>query len=139
MKTEISHPIYQEAMGINRSIQRLTKGYHSNGTFNLAYKIKDNIIAICNDLDQGVAARFEHTFEQYYKSAIKETTLLLERIRIANAARMLKGGIPDELIERIKVLRMKIILMLELFQSNAPLDYLTLSSWAHQKVAQNEA
>ena len=46
MKTEISQPIYQEAMSINRTIQKLTKGYHSNGTFNLAFKIKDDIIAV---------------------------------------------------------------------------------------------
>ena len=59
MKTTISQPLYQEAMSINRSIQRLTKGYHSNGTFNLAFKIKDDIINLCNELDQGVAARYE--------------------------------------------------------------------------------
>ena len=72
MKTAVSQPIYQEAMAINRSIQQITRGYHSNGTFNLAFKIKDDIIEVCNHLDQGVAARFEHTFESYYKKAIEE-------------------------------------------------------------------
>jgi hypothetical protein len=135
MNTAISQPIYQEAMSLNRAIQKLTKGYHSNGTFNLAYKIKDNAINVCNDLDQGVAARFDHTFEQYYKGALQQLNLMLEHIRIANAARMLRGGFPQELIDRIQLLRMKIILMLELFQSQVPLDYITLTSWAKQKLA----
>ncbi len=44
MNTSISQPIYQEAMAIKRTLQQLTRGYHSNGTFNLAFKIKDDII-----------------------------------------------------------------------------------------------
>ena len=43
MNTAITQPIYQEAMSINRTIQKLVRGYHSNGTFNLAFKIKDDI------------------------------------------------------------------------------------------------
>ena len=59
MKTHISQPMYQESLAINRTIQDLTRGYHSNGTFNLAFKIKDDIVGICNDLDLGVSARFK--------------------------------------------------------------------------------
>ena len=44
MDTNVSQPIYQEALAINRNIQSITKGYYSNGTFNLAFKIKDDII-----------------------------------------------------------------------------------------------
>jgi len=44
MNTSISQSIYQEAMAIKRTLQQLTRGYHSNGTFNLAFKIKDDII-----------------------------------------------------------------------------------------------
>jgi hypothetical protein len=137
MKTEISQPVYQEALALNRAIQTLTKGYHSNGTFNLAFKIKEDIITICNDLDQGVSARFEHTFISYYQKAIERVELLLEHIRIANAARMIRGGFPDELTQRIALLRMKLVLVLELFQSKVPLDYLTVSSWARQKLELN--
>lgn len=136
MKTEISQPIYGEAMAINRTIRQLTRGYHSNGTFNLAHKIQKDIISVCNDLDQGVAARYEHTFEHYYSHAVLELERLLEHMRIANAARMLRGGFPEELILRTKVLRMKIILMLELFRTPVPMDYITLSNWARQKVNQ---
>ena len=39
MKTNISQPMYQESLAINRAIQDITRGYHSNGTFNLAFKI----------------------------------------------------------------------------------------------------
>ena len=95
MNTAITQPIYQEAMSINRTIQKLVRGYHSNGTFNLAFKIKDDIISICNELDQGVAARFEHTFEDYYSRAVQSSNELLDHVRIANAARMLKGGFPN--------------------------------------------
>ena len=137
MKTTISQPLYQEAMSINRAIQRLTKGYHSNGTFNLAFKIKDDSINLCNELDQGVAARYEHTFENYYGKAIQSANELLEHIRIANSARMLKGGFPSELTERVKLLQMKLILVLELFRTDVPLDYITLSSWARQKISMN--
>ena len=69
MDTKVSQPIYQEALAINRNIQSLTKGYYSNGNFNLAFKIKDDIINVCNLLDMGVSARFEHTFEGYYLEA----------------------------------------------------------------------
>lgn len=133
MLTHLSQPLYQEAMSINRSIQHLTKGYNSNGHFNLAYKIKDDIIALCDDLDQGVASRFDHTFESYYKKARKQSDLLLEHMRIANAARMLRGGFPDELFIRIELLRWKITLLLEFYQSNIVLDYITLSGWANKK------
>ena len=135
MKTAISQPIYQEAMAINRTLQRLTRGYHSNGTFNLAFKIKDDIIDICNQLDQGVAARYDHTFENYYQSAVQSANELMEHIRIANAARMLKGGIPQDLVDRIKLLQMKLILVLELFKTDVTLDYITVSNWARQKVS----
>ena len=135
MKTTITQPIYQEAMSINRSIQKLVRGYHSNGTFNLAFKIKDDIISICNELDLGVAARFEHTFEDYYSRAVQSSNELLDHVRIANAARMLKGGFPEELIQRIRLLQMKLILVLELFKTDVALDYITLSNWARQKVA----
>jgi len=137
MKTEISQPIYQEAMSINRTIQKLTKGYHSNGTFNLAFKIKDDIIAVCNELDQGVAARFVHTFESYYSRAIHSTSELLEHMRIANSARMIRGGFPEDLFDRIRILQMKLILILELYKSDVALDYITVSNWARQKVAMN--
>jgi four helix bundle protein len=137
MKTVISQPIYQEAMAINRAIQKLTRGYHSNGTFNLAFKIKNDIISICNELDQGVAARYSHTFEDYYSKAVRSSNELLEHVRIANAARMLKGGFPQELIERIRLLQMKLILVLELFKTEVALDYITISQWARQKVSMN--
>lgn len=137
MNIAITQPIYQEAMSINRTIQKLVRGYHSNGTFNLAFKIKDDIISICNELDQGVAARFEHTFEDYYSRAVQSSNELLDHVRIANAARMLKGGFPEELIQRIRLLQMKLILVLELFKSEVALDYITLSNWARQKVAMN--
>lgn len=135
MITSVSQPLYHEAMAINRTIQQLTRGYHSNGTFNLAFKIKDDIIGICNHLDQGVAARFSHTFEDYYTRAVGGSNDLLEHLRIANSARMIRGGFPKELIHRITLLQMKIILMLELFKTDVPLDYITLSNWARQKVA----
>jgi|TARA_B110000977_G_C10811179_1_gene390339 hypothetical protein len=135
MNTSISQPIYQEAMAINRTLQQLTRGYHSNGTFNLAFKIKDDIINICNCLDQGVSARYEHTFEDYYKKAIGESIQLLEHMRIANSAHMLRGGIPSEVFKRVELLKMKLILMLELFKTEVPLDYITLSNWARQKVS----
>jgi hypothetical protein len=134
MKTNISQPMYQESLAINRTIQDITKGYHSNGTFNLAFKIKDDIIGICNDLDLGVSARFEHTFISYYKNALDRLSLLLEHIRIANSARMIRGGFPTELIERIRMLRWRIKLVLELMNSQVPLDYITLSSWARKKI-----
>ena len=134
MDTKVSQPIYQEALAINRNIQSLTKGYHSNGTFNLAFKIKDDIINVCNLLDMGVSARFEHTFEEYYTKALKESDLLLEHIRIANRVHMIRGGFPEELISRIELLKMKLVLMLELFRSEVPLDYINLSNWAKQKL-----
>lgn len=134
MKTNISQPLYQESLAINRTIQDITKGYHSNGTFNLAFKIKDDIIGICNDLDLGVSARFEHTFISYYKNALDRLSLLLEHIRIANSARMIRGGFPSDLIERIRMLRWRIKLVLELINSQVPLDYITLSSWARKKI-----
>ncbi len=134
MDTKVSQPIYQEALAINRNIQSLTKGYHSNGTFNLAFKIKDDIINVCNLLDMGVSARFEHTFEEYYTKALKESEILLEHIRIANSVHMIRGGFPEELISRIELLKMKVVLMLELFRSEVPLDYLNLSNWARQKL-----
>ena len=134
MDTKVSQPIYQEALAINRNIQSLTKGYHSNGTFNLAFKIKDDIINVCNLLDMGVSARFEHTFEEYYTTALQESELLLEHIRIANKVHMIRGGFPEELISRIELLKMKVVLMLELFRSEVPLDYLNLSNWARQKL-----
>ena len=134
MDTKVSQPIYQEALAINRNIQSLTKGYHSNGTFNLAFKIKDDIINVCNLLDMGVSARFEHTFEGYYKEAKEQINLLLEHIRIANKVHMIRGGFPEELVARIKLLRMRITLLLELFRTTVPLDYLTLSTWARQKL-----
>jgi hypothetical protein len=134
MKTNISQPMYQESLAINRTIQDITRGYHSNGTFNLAFKIKDDIIGICNDLDLGVSARFEHTFINYYKNALDRLSLLLEHIRIANSARMIRGGFPSELIERIRMLRWRIKLVLELMNSQVPLDYITLSSWARKKI-----
>ena len=134
MDTKVSQPIYHEALSINRNIQTLTKGYHSNGTFNLAFKIKDDIINLCNLLDMGVSARFAHTFKNYYEEAKEQINILLEHIRIANSAHMIRGGFPVELINRIRLLRMRIILLLELFQTNVPLDYLTLSSWARQKL-----
>ncbi|MDP4759047.1 MAG: hypothetical protein NWQ63_02655 [Schleiferiaceae bacterium] len=134
MDTKVSQPIYQEALAINRNIQSLTKGYHSNGTFNLAFKIKDDIINVCNLLDMGVSARFEHTFEGYYKEAKEQINLLLEHIRIANSTHMIRGGFPEELVARIKLLRMRITLLLELFRTTVPLDYLTLSTWARQKL-----
>lgn len=134
MDTKVSQPIYQEALAINRNIQSLTKGYHSNGTFNLAFKIKDDIINVCNLLDMGVSARFEHTFEEYYTKALKESEILLEHIRIANSVHMIRGGFPEELISRIELLKMKVVLILELFRSEVPLDYLNLSNWARQKL-----
>ena len=134
MDTKVSQPIYQEALAINRNIQSLTKGYYSNGNFNLAFKIKDDIINVCNLLDMGVSARFEHTFEGYYLEAKEQINLLLEHIRIANSARMIRGGFPDELVKRIRLLRMRITLLLELFRTPIPLDYLTLSNWARQKL-----
>lgn len=134
MDTKVSQPIYQEALSINRNIQTLTKGYHSNGTFNLAFKIKDDIINLCNLLDMGVSARFAHTFEDYYTKALKELDLLLEHIRIANRVHMIRGGFPEELISRIVLLKMKLVLILELFRSEVPLDYLNLSNWARQKL-----
>ena len=94
MDTNVSQPIYQEALAINRNIQSITKGYYSNGTFNLAFKIKEDIINICNLLDMGVSARFEHTFESYYIDAKEQLNLLLEHIRIANSAYMIRGGFP---------------------------------------------
>ena len=134
MDTKVSQPIYQEALAINRNIQYLTKGYYSNGNFNLAFKIKDDIINVCNLLDMGVSARFEHTFEEYYTKALKESDLLLEHIRIANRVHMIRGGFPEELISRIELLKMKLVLMLELFRSEVPLDYINLSNWAKQKL-----
>ena len=80
MNTSISQSIYQEAMAINRTLQQLTWGYHSIGTFNLAFKIKGDIINRCNCLDQLVSARYEHTFEDYYKKAIGESNELLENM-----------------------------------------------------------
>lgn len=133
MLTHLSHPIYQEALAINRTVVQLTKGYHSNGNFNLAFKIKEDCLQLCNQLDQATAARYDHTFETYYKAARKQTSMLLEHIRIANAARMLRGGFPKELIDRIELLKWKINLLLEFYQTNIPLDYRTLSGWAHQK------
>jgi hypothetical protein len=112
----------------------LTKGYYSNGNFNLAFKIKDDIINVCNLLDMGVSARFEHTFEGYYLEAKEQINLLLEHIRIANSVRMIRGGFPDELVNRIRLLRMRITLLLEMFRTTVPLDYLTLSNWARQKL-----
>ncbi len=136
MNTALSQPIYQESLSINRTIQQLTRGYHSNGTFNLAFKIKDDIIAICNDLDQGVSARFEHTFLSYYKNALNRTALLIEHMEIANKAHMLKGeGFPDSLFIRVRLLHKKMELMLEMIQSEVPVDFLTLSAWARQKLA----
>jgi len=137
MKTTISQPLYQESLAISRHIQNLTRGYHSNGTFNLAFKIKEDIIGICNDLDLGVSARFEHTFENYYHNALKGTKVLLEHIRIANSARMIRGGFPSELIERIRLLHWRIKLILELYKSKIPLDYVTLSAWARKKSEEN--
>ncbi|CAI8157726.1 MAG: Uncharacterised protein [Flavobacteriales bacterium UBA4585] len=134
MDTKVSQPIYQEALAINRNIQSITKGYYSNGTFNLAFKIKDDIINVCNLLDMGVSARFEHTFEEYYTKALKESDTLLEHIRIANRVHMIRGGFPEDLITRIELLKMKLVLMLELFRSEVPLDYLNLSNWARQKL-----
>ena len=134
MDTKVSQPIYQEALAINRNIQSLTKGYYSNGNFNLAFKIKDDIINVCNLLDMGVSARFEHTFEEYYTKALKESDLLLEHIRIANRVHMIRGGFPEGLISRIELLKMKLVLMLELFRSEVPLDYINLSNWAKQKL-----
>jgi len=134
MDTKVSKPIYQEALAINRNIQSITKGYYSNGTFNLAFKIKDDIINVCNLLDMGVSARFEHTFESYYIDAKEHLNILLEHIRIANSAFMIRGGFPDELVKRIRLLRMRITLLLELFRTTIPLDYLTLSNWARQKL-----
>lgn len=134
MDTKVSQPIYQEALAINRNIQSLTKGYYSNGNFNLAFKIKDDIINVCNLLDMGVSARFEHTFEGYYLEAKEQINLLLEHIRIANSVRMIRGGFPEELISRIELLKMKLVLMLELFRSEVPLDYINLSNWAKQKL-----
>ena len=134
MKTHISQPMYQESLAINRAIQDLTKGYHSNGTFNLAFKIKDDIIDICNDLDLGVSARLEHTFINYYQNASKRLALLLEHIRIANSARMIRGGFSSDLIDRIRLLRWRIKLVLELVNTEVPLDYITLSSWARKKL-----
>lgn len=137
MKTNISQPMYMESLAINRTIQDITKGYHSNGTFNLAFKIKDDIIGICNDLDLGVSARFEHTFISYYKNALDRLTLLLEHIRIANSARMIRGGFPSDLIERIRLLHWRIKLVLELTNTEIALDYVTLSSWAKKKLEYN--
>lgn len=134
MDTKVSQPIYQEALAINRNIQSITKGYYSNGTFNLAFKIKDDIINVCNLLDMGVSARFEHTFEGYYIDAKEQLNLLLEHIRIANSVYMFRGGFPDDLVKRIRLLRMRITLLLELFRTTIPLDYLTLSNWARQKL-----
>ena len=134
MDTKVSQPIYQEALAINRNIQSLTKGYYSNGNFNLAFKIKDDIINVCNLLDMGVSARFEHTFEGYYLEAKEQINLLLEHIRIANSVRMIRGGFPDELVNRIRLLRMRITLLLEMFRTTVPLDYLTLSNWTRQKL-----
>jgi len=134
MKTNISQPMYQESLAINRTIQDITRGYHSNGTFNLAFKIKDDIIGICNDLDLGVSARFKHTFISYYQHALDRLSLLLEHIRIANSARMIRGGFPSDLIDRIRLLRWRIKLVLELVNSEVPLDYITLSSWARKKL-----
>ena len=128
MDTKVSQPIYQEALAINRNIQSITKGYFSNGTFNLAFKIKDDIINVCNLLDMGVSARFEHTFEEYYTKALKESDTLLDHIRIANRVHMIRGGFSEELIARIELLKMKLVLMLELFRSEVPLDYLNLSN-----------
>ena len=137
MKTNISQPMYQESLAINRTIQDITRGYHSNGTFNLAFKIKDDIIGICNDLDLGVSARFQHTFISYYKNALDRLTLLLEHIRIANSARMIRGGFPSDLIERIRLLHWRIKLVLELINTEVALDYITLSSWAKKKLEYN--
>ena len=134
MDTKVSQPIYQEALAINRNIQSITKGYYSNGTFNLAFKIKDDIINVCNLLDMGVSARFEHTFEEYYTKALKESDRLLDHIRIANRVHIIRCGFPEELIARIELLKMKLVLMLELFRSEVPLDYLNLSNWARQKL-----
>jgi hypothetical protein len=47
---------------------------------------------------------------------------------------MIRGGFPDELVKRIRLLRMRITLLLELFRTPIPLDYLTLSNWARQKL-----
>ena len=48
---------------------------------------------------------------------------------------MLRGGIPSEVFKRVELLKMKLILMLELFKTEVPLDYITLSNWARQKVS----
>jgi len=138
MKTAITQPMYQESLAINRLIQNLTIGYHSNSTFNLAFKIKDDIISICNDLDLGVSARFEHTFVNYYENALHRIELLLEHIRIANSARMIRGGFPSDLIHRIRLLHWRIKLVLELFKFKAPVDYVTLSAWARKKLEYTE-
>lgn len=47
---------------------------------------------------------------------------------------MIRGGFPEELIARIELLKMKLVLMLELFRSEVPLDYLNLSNWARKKL-----
>jgi len=47
---------------------------------------------------------------------------------------MIRGGFPDELVNRIRLLRMRITLLLEMFRTTVPLDYLTLSNWARQKL-----
>jgi hypothetical protein len=47
---------------------------------------------------------------------------------------MIRGGFPEELISRIELLKMKLVLMLELFRSEVPLDYINLSNWAKQKL-----
>jgi len=135
MNTALSQPIYQESLAINRVIQNITRGYNSNGNFNLAFKIKDDMIAVCNDLDLGVSSRFKHTFKSYYIQASDGLTKLLEHIRIAHCAHMIRGGFPDELIQRIRLLRARIKLMLDLIDSDIPLDYITLSAWARQKLA----
>ena len=88
-----------------------------------------------NIIVKQVSARYEHTFEDYYKKAIGESIQLLEHMRIANSAHMLRGGIPSEVFKRVELLKMKLILMLELFKTEVPLDYITLSNWARQKVS----
>ena len=54
-------------------------------------------------------------------------------MRIANSDHMLLGGIPSELFKRVELLKMKLILMLELFKTEVPLDYITLSNWRDKK------
>jgi hypothetical protein len=136
MNTALSQPIYQESLAINRVIQNITRGYNSNGNFNLAFKIKDDMIAVCNDLDLGVSSRFKHTFKSYYIQASDGLTKLLEHMEIANKAHMLRGmdfQISNSFVS--DYLHKKMELMLEIIQSDVPVDFLTLSAWARQKLA----